>query len=90
MPEVSVIMGVYNCPTKEMLVRAVDSILNQTFADFEFLICDDGSTNDTLKWLQETAKKDSTVRCCLSATHHTARVALQRCPILYVEQVTVG
>ncbi|MCR5726427.1 MAG: glycosyltransferase family 2 protein, partial [Lachnospiraceae bacterium] len=38
-------MGVYNCPAKEMLDRAIDSILKQTYSDFEFIICDDGSSN---------------------------------------------
>ena len=43
-PKVSVLMPVYN--TKEEYLReAIESILNQTFRDFEFLIIDDGSTN---------------------------------------------
>lgn len=45
MPEISVLMPVYN--TKEEFLReAVESILNQTFADFELIIVDDGSEND--------------------------------------------
>lgn len=45
MPRVSVIMPVYN--TKEEYLRpAIESILNQTFTDFEFLIINDGSTNN--------------------------------------------
>ncbi|MBR1605192.1 MAG: glycosyltransferase [Alphaproteobacteria bacterium] len=44
-PKVSVLMPVYN--TKEEYLReAIESILNQTFRDFEFLIIDDGSTNN--------------------------------------------
>ena len=61
MPELSVIMGVYNCPSKEMMSRAIDSILDQTYSDFEFLICDDGSTNETLKWLKEKSLQDSRI-----------------------------
>ncbi len=41
-PKISVIMSVYNTP-KEYLCEAIESILNQTFQDFEFLIVDDGS-----------------------------------------------
>lgn len=48
--KVSVVMSVYN---GERYVReAVDSILNQTFEDFEFIIIDDGSTDGTLTILQ--------------------------------------
>lgn len=45
-PRVTVLMGVYN--GAEYLRQAVDSILGQTFRDFEFLIINDGSTDDTL------------------------------------------
>lgn len=42
-PEISVIVPVYNA--ERWLRRCVDSILNQTFADFELLLVDDGSTD---------------------------------------------
>ncbi len=41
-PSVTMLMAVYD-PPLAMLEQAVDSILNQTFPDFEFLIIDDGS-----------------------------------------------
>ena len=45
MPKISVIMPVYN--TKEEWLRnAIESILNQTYTDFEFIIINDGSTNN--------------------------------------------
>jgi glycosyltransferase involved in cell wall biosynthesis len=45
-PKITVILPVYNC---EMYVQtAVESILNQTFTDFEFLIIDDASTDTTV------------------------------------------
>lgn len=45
MPRISVLMPVYN--TKESYLReAIESILNQTFTDFELLILNDGSTNN--------------------------------------------
>ena len=44
MPEVSVIMSVYNADNYNILVNCVNSILNQSFKDFEFIICDDGSS----------------------------------------------
>ena len=42
---VTILMPVYNC--REYVREAIDSILGQTFRDFEFLIIDDGSTDDT-------------------------------------------
>lgn len=46
-PKVTILMSVYN---DEKFVReAIDSILNQTFTDFEFLIINDGSKDDSLK-----------------------------------------
>lgn len=42
-PKVTVLMPVYN--GEKYLLEAIDSILNQTFTDFEFLIINDGSTD---------------------------------------------
>ncbi|MFA4662862.1 glycosyltransferase family 2 protein [Pyrococcus kukulkanii] len=46
-PTVSVIIPTYN--RAQMLVRAIRSVLNQTFEDFELIIVDDASTDDTPK-----------------------------------------
>jgi glycosyltransferase involved in cell wall biosynthesis len=46
-PEISVIMPVYN--TEKYLNEAIDSILNQTFVNFEFIIIDDASTDNSLE-----------------------------------------
>jgi glycosyltransferase involved in cell wall biosynthesis len=46
-PRVSVIMTVYNA--EAFVSRSIKSILDQTFKDFEFIIIDDGSTDNTLK-----------------------------------------
>jgi glycosyltransferase involved in cell wall biosynthesis len=50
MPEVSVIMPAYNCGP--YIGKAIDSILAQSFSDFELVICDDGSTDDTWDVIQ--------------------------------------
>lgn len=49
-PRVSVLMAVYNTPP-EYLREAIDSILAQTFTDFEFLILNDGSTDPQVEEL---------------------------------------
>ncbi|PSF36748.1 glycosyltransferase family 2 protein [Aphanothece hegewaldii CCALA 016] len=46
-PEITILMSVYN--EEEYLQKAINSILNQTFTNFEFIIIDDGSIDDSLK-----------------------------------------
>lgn len=48
--KVSIVMSVYN--GEKYLRQAIDSILNQTFTDFEFIIVDDGSTDKTAERLR--------------------------------------
>jgi len=79
MSEISVIMGVYNCPSEEMLKSAVDSVLNQTYTDFEFIICDDGSSNDTPLWLERIAMRDQRIKIIKSETNCGLAVALNKC-----------
>ena len=50
-PAISVILPTYN--DADYLKRAVDSILEQTFRDFELIVIDDGSTDGTQKVLDE-------------------------------------
>lgn len=45
MPKISVLMGIYNCA--KTLPAAIDCILNQTVQDFELILCEDGSQDDT-------------------------------------------
>src|SRR6478609_8869067 len=59
-PKVSVIMSVYN--GARYLKEAVDSILGQTFTDFEFLIVDDCSNDNSPHILKEYAEKDKRIR----------------------------
>lgn len=58
-PKVSVIMSVYN--GSKYLRESVDSILNQTFTDFEFIIFDDCSTDDSWEILNSYAELDSRI-----------------------------
>ena len=60
MKDVSVIMGAYNIEGKS--VRGIDSILKQNYEDFEVIIINDGSTDDTHLILKEYEKMDSRVK----------------------------
>ena len=51
-PTLSVVMSVFN--GEKYLRESIDSILSQTFKDFEFIIINDGSTDRTYKIFKET------------------------------------
>ena len=59
MCSVSVIIPVYN--TSKYLHRCLESILNQTFRDFELILINDGSTDNSLEILREYETKDSRI-----------------------------
>ena len=59
-PLFSVIMPVYN--TKEYVWEAIESILNQSLKEFEFIIVDDWSTDWSYEICEEYAKKDKRIR----------------------------
>lgn len=59
-PAISVAMSVYN--GERFLAPAIESILGQTFHDFEFLILDDGSRDGTPGIVREYAARDSRIR----------------------------
>lgn len=59
-PKISVIVPVYN--VEKYLPRCIDSILSQTFTDFELLLIDDGSPDNSGNICDEYALKDKRVR----------------------------
>lgn len=59
-PFVSVLLCVYNGET--YVNAAIDSVLTQTYTDFEFVIINDGSKDGTPEILEEVAKRDPRVR----------------------------
>ncbi len=61
-PDISVIMGVYNQWDIEELENSVKSILNQTFRNFEFLIYDDGSEKVVSSYIKDLKKLDSRIQ----------------------------
>jgi len=58
-PKVSVLMPAYN--TEKYITEAIESILNQTFKEFELIIIDDCSTDRTWEIIQDYTKKDNRI-----------------------------
>lgn len=58
-PKVTVLMSCYNA--SQYLREAMDSILGQTYRDYQFIVVNDGSTDDTAKILEECAAKDERI-----------------------------
>ena len=55
MARISILMGIYNCaPT---LAEAIDSILGQTYTDWELILCDDGSKDNTYQIAEQYKKQ---------------------------------
>lgn len=58
---ISVILPVYN--RQEVLGRFMDSVISQTYQDFEVIVIDDGSADNSYKVAAEYAKKNTRIRC---------------------------
>lgn len=59
-PAISVIIPVYNA--QEGLGQCIDSLLDQTFSDYEIIILNDGSTDNSLEVIQNYASKNDSIR----------------------------
>ena len=57
--KVSVLMGIYNCA--DTLEQAVEAIRKQTYTNWELILCDDGSADETYQVAQSLAAKDDRI-----------------------------
>lgn len=74
---ISVIMGVYN--GANTLEEAVESILKQTYKDWELIVCDDCSTDQTLNILVRYSKRDSRIKVIKNAINSGLAASLNHC-----------
>jgi glycosyltransferase involved in cell wall biosynthesis len=79
-PKVSVIISAYNC--EDYITEAVESIINQTFKDWEILIADDGSTDGTRAIIDQF--RDERIR----RFHNNENIGLLRTWNKLLEQAT--
>lgn len=79
MVKISVIMGVYNTSNYAILNKAVNSILNQTYKNFEFIICDDGSTDNTYEKLKNIERSDRRIKIIKNDINRGLAYTLNHC-----------
>lgn len=77
MPKISVIMGVYN--GEKYLHDAIDSVLNQSFKDFEFIICDDGSMDNSIKIIENYKQNDKRIVLLQNSKNIGLAATLNKC-----------
>ena len=79
-PLISVLMGVYHPSADiELLERSVHSVLAQTVQDFEFLICDDGSSHEACHFLENLAGREERLRLIRKGNLFSLPVKLNAC-----------
>ncbi len=59
-PLLSVVLSAYN--GEKDLSRTIESVLSQSFKDFEFIVINDGSTDDTLAIITEQSRLDDRIK----------------------------
>jgi len=77
MPTVSVIMEIYNCETT--LSASVDSIINQTYKNWELILCDDGSTDNTYMIAKQYANQYNNIKLIKNKVNKGLAFSLNKC-----------
>lgn len=77
MPKVSVIMGLYNC--EKFLSRAVESVIAQTFSDWELIMCDDGSKDHTYEIAKRYAEQYHNIILIRNERNKKLAYSLNKC-----------
>ena len=76
-PRVSIIMGVHNLSDNYM--KAINSIIEQTYKNWEFIICNDGSSDDTMNKLDKIAQKDNRIIIIENKNNKGLAYSLNKC-----------
>jgi len=76
---ITVLMSVYN--SEHFLIDSINSVLNQTFTKFEFIIINDGSTDSSLKIINQFALSDNRIKVINksnSGTYDCLNIGIER------------
>ena len=77
MARITVLMGIYNCAST--LVEALDSLYAQTYQDFEIVLCEDGSIDDTYNVAKSYADKHDNIILVRNEKNMGLNYTLNRC-----------
>lgn len=78
MVKISVIMGAFNC--ESTIDEALNSLLNQSFKNFNIIICDDGSTDNTQRLLKKYREKyPNIIKLLINEENKGLNYTLNRC-----------
>lgn len=75
--KVSVIMGVYNC--EETLSESIDSIIKQTYTNWELIMCDDASTDKSLQIMEDYEEKYPNIHVLTNENNMGLNYTLNKC-----------
>ena len=90
-PLVSVVMGVHN--NADQLPQSIQSILNQSFTDFEFIIINDGSSDHSQRVLEKLAQTDSRIKLLHQDNNGLTKSLITGCELArgkYIARQDVG
>lgn len=74
---VSIIMGVYNCENR--IEECIESIQAQTYTNWELIICDDCSVDNTFSVISDISKKESRIKVIRNQTNSKLAFSLNHC-----------
>lgn len=84
-PRISVVMSVYN--SEAHVAESIETVLAQTYRDFEFLIIDDGSTDRSPDILQQYASQDSRIRIVTQQNSGLTQALVRGCELAQGELI---
>jgi len=76
-PKVSVIMGIYNC--SETLHESIASIMGQSYTNWELIMCDDGSSDDTFSIAKKYADEFHNITVLQNERNYGLAYSLNKC-----------
>jgi len=79
MPKISIITGAFNIGNCYSFDKSIKSILEQSFTDFEFIICDDGSTDNTYELLKAFSETNERIKLLRNEENLGLAATLNKC-----------